>query len=187
MIFGESWAFGHLPKTGGDAAARYLQLLEPGCRCDALNDPAKHATFWTRGDAHDKQFFLLGIRLLPAWTWSLMQEFNVQPKLLKLFGVPNAATIDFAMSRPFADEYLLSMTQGVTITTWIRQEHLFDDLAGFIRQFVRDVPAAELDRIRETTPTKRGRRRGDPFTASQAAELRRLNPHWARIERQVYR
>lgn len=185
MIIGANFAYGHLPKTGGDAAAVYLRALVPGCRADAPNDPRKHATFWTRSESHGKRFYLMGIRQLAEWTWSLMHEINAHPKLLSLYGIDNAATIDFALSRPFADEYLLSMTQGVTITHWIRQESLFGDLAAFVHSNVRLLSIGEAKRIGNLR-TKRGRGKGDPFSDAQCAELCRVNPHWAGVQREAY-
>lgn len=185
MITGPDWAYAHLPKTGGDAVARYLTTLIPGSVSDDLASPRKHDPFWIRHESHDKQFFLLGIRQLPDWTWSLMHEFNTHPALLRLYRTSNAATVEFALSRPFADEYLLSLSQGVSITHWIRQEALLDDILQFVGECERPVNSVERHALKQVR-TKRGRHRSHPFTKSEIRELNRVNPHWSRIEAEVY-
>lgn len=185
MIIGRDFAYGHLPKTGGDAAAVYLRQLVPGCACDPPTRPRKHDPFFLRGESHSKSYFLLGIRRLPEWTWSLMHELNAHPKLLKLHRTSDAVDPAFALSRPFADEYLMAMTMAVTITHWIRMESLLDDLLAFVEQHIGPVSRDERMRLQQLR-TKRGRRQAHPFTQRDIDRLYALNPHWARIEREVY-
>ncbi len=185
MMIGTNWAYGHIPKTAGDATAVYLPLLAPGCQQDSTTDPRKHDPFRLRDESHGKQFYLLGIRRLPEWTWSLMHEFNVHPELLRMHGVANAASKEFALSRPFADEYLLSMSMSVTISHWIRQECLLDDLVSFVDRHVRPVSREERAKLRGL-PTKPGRSKGNPFTEAEIQKLRDRNPHWSRVEEVMY-
>lgn len=185
MIVGTDWVFAHLPKTGGDAATRYLAEIAPSAKRDDTSTPRKHQPFSARPAAMEKRWKLLGIRRLPMWTWSLMHEFNVQAKLLRWHRVKNAAVKSFALSRPFGDEYLLSMQRHADVTHWLRQEFLLDDVVAFANRCIRPIDGAEIARLRRLR-TKRGRRKGNPFTEKETATLYELNPHWARVEAQEY-
>lgn len=185
MIIHTNWAFGHLPKTGGDAAAAYLAALIPSCQRDDPSSPHKHDPFWVRSESHGKTYYLLGLRRLEAWTWSLMHEFNSHPSLLQLYGVPDAATSRFALSRPFADEYLLSLSQGVRITHWLRQEELLSDVLRFATECIGPVPVKQERRLKMMA-MRPGRRQVQPFSAAEIDGLHRLNPHWSRRQSEVY-
>jgi len=185
MIIGERFAYAHVPKTGGDAAYVYFRHLTE-CSHGTPDMPQhKHSSFWWRFDCFGKEFMLCGIRRLPEWTWSCMNEFQTQKEWYSILGTHNPANIDYTLSRPWGDHVLLMLICGVKITHWLRQEHLFEDVVNFVQGNLHDV-SEEKVRSAQELPTKVGRNQGNPFTEQQVEQLYDMNPHWAAVERQVY-
>src|SRR6516162_2734582 len=62
MVIGERFAYGHIPKTGGDAVHSWLAQID-GVQVDPLSEARKHQFFWER-DIH-KDVYILSFRRLP--------------------------------------------------------------------------------------------------------------------------
>lgn len=190
MIVGKNFAYGHLPKTGGDAAIVYFNALTE-CICDPPTDPRKHDSFWRRKEVSEKEYLLLGIRELPYWTWSLMhelwyhQQYGHLLHLHKEIQESEIVDVDFALSRPWGDMFLLAISCGVRITHWIKAESLFEDILEFVRENVNEVDLQKVHDI-SLLPTKERHDRSHPFTKEQVVRLYSMNPHWLEIEKRVY-
>ncbi len=188
MIIGDTFAVGHIPKTGGDAAHAWFAQL-PGVEVDPPGEARKHQYFWER-DVR-KPLYALSIRRLPSWALSYLHELTIHPTSAQYYGLPPGDTVRpecaFALT---PDEYLRQhQLGGRHIGAWLRMEHLFDDVVRFIGRHVRPV-TADLQRRLESVPTK-GRRGYDHdvdafFTRDQMAALYARNPLWAAVEREVY-
>jgi hypothetical protein len=191
MIIGRNFAYAHLPKTGGDSAAIYFSALTD-CAFDHHSHPRKHDSFFWRKDSVGKEYLLVGIRALPTWTWSWMNEishrelhdfsglgFSVEAVKRKILSV------DFALSRPWGDMFLMSIICGVKVTHWIRSEYLFNDILAFVHNNVNEVneeKAHEVSLLR----TKVRHDRPHPFIRDQVKKIYEMNPHWAEVEQRVY-
>jgi hypothetical protein len=188
MVIGERFAYGHIPKTGGDAVHAWLAQVD-GLQVDPTAEAKKHEFFWQRGIRKD--LYVLSIRRLPFWALSYLHELTIHPASAKAYGLPPGDTVrpEYAFSlRP--DEYLAKhQAGGRPVGVWLRMEHLFDDVVDFIDKHVRPV-TPELRRRLEAVPTK-GKRNYDHdiykfFTPAQITALYRKFPVWAGIERRVY-
>jgi hypothetical protein len=188
MVIGPTFAYGHIPKTGGDAVHAWLALIE-GLEVDPVSEARKHHFFWERGVRKD--LYVLSIRRLPGWALSYLQELAYHPAAARYYGLPpgGSARPEHAFAlRP--DDYLLQHQQGGReIGVWLRMEHLFDDVLRFIGDHIRPVTPEFRSRL-AAVPTK-GRRDYDHdvrafFTPVQIAGLYARNPVWSAVETRVY-
>jgi hypothetical protein len=188
MVIGDTFAYGHIPKTGGDAVHAWLSQLE-GLQVDPIVKALKHDFFWQR--AIRRNLYVLSIRRLPFWALSYLQELANHPAAAREYGIPPGDTVrpEYAfLLRP--DEYLHQhQAGGRPIGVWLRMEHLFDDVIQFIDTHIRPV-TLELRQRLSSVPTK-GRRNYDHnihafFSTDQIADLYATFPVWSAIERNVY-
>jgi hypothetical protein len=188
MVIGETFAYGHIPKTGGDAVHAWLSQLG-GLQVDPVSEARKHHYFWERGIRRD--LYVLSIRRLPFWALSYLHELTLHPASARQYGIPpdDALRPEHAFRlRP--DEYLFQhQAGGRKIGVWLRMEHLFDDVLQFIGQHVRPLTPALRERLGRA-PTKGQRTYNHDvnafFSADQIAALYARFPAWSAIERMVY-
>jgi hypothetical protein len=188
MVIGETFAYGHIPKTGGDAVHAWLAAVR-GLAVDSPGDPGKHDFFWERGLY--RPVYALSIRRLPFWALSYLHELAYHPAAARRYGIPPDDPVrpEHAL-RLAPDEYLRQhRAGGREVAVWLRMENLFDDVVRFIDRHVRPV-TADLRRRLAAVPTK-GRRNYDHdvdsfFTRRQIAALYEQSPAWAAVERRVY-
>jgi hypothetical protein len=188
MILGDTFAYGHIPKTGGDAVSAWLSQIED-FDVDPVHLPCKHDFFWQRGIRRD--LYVLSIRRLPFWALSYLHELAEHPAAAREYGIPHddpARPEHAFLLRP--DEYLRQFQAGGrTIDVWLRMENLFDDVLHFIENHIRPV-GRELERRLAAVPTK-GRRNYNHdalnfFTPRQVAALYAAAPLWSAVEMMVY-
>jgi hypothetical protein len=188
MIIGETFAIGHIPKTGGDAIHAWLAQID-GVQVDPVTEARKHDYFWQRGVR--KATYALSIRRLPFWALSYLHELAFHPPAARHYGIPPGDTVRpehaFAL-RP--DEYLRQhRLGGREIGVWLRMEHLFDDVLRFISEYVQPITPLLRDRL-SAVPTKGQRGYNHNvhahFTPGQIARLYARNPDWAAVEAKVY-
>ncbi len=188
MIIGDTFAYGHIPKTGGDAVHAWLSQID-GLQIDPIVKSLKHDFFWQRAIRRSR--YVLSIRRLPFWALSYLQELASHPAAARDYGIPPDDTVrpEYAfLLRP--DQYLQQhQAGGRPISVWLRMEHLFDDVIQFIDRHVQPMTPELLQRL-SSVPTK-GRRNYDHnihsfFSADQIAELYATFPEWSAIERKVY-
>jgi hypothetical protein len=188
MVIGETFAYGHIPKTGGDAVHAWLALID-GLKVDPISEARKHHFFEERGIV--KPLYVLSIRRLPFWTLSYLHELAIHPNSARYYGLTPGDTVHpecaFAL-RP--DDYLRRhMVGGREIGVWLRMEHLFDDVLGFIGRHVRPM-TPQLRLKLEAVPTKGKRNYNHDidnfFTPAQITGLYARFPLWAAVETKVY-
>jgi len=188
MVIGETFAYGHIPKTGGDAVHAWLAQLGE-FEIDPLSEPRKHDFFWQRGVQRD--LYVLSIRRLPQWALSYLHELAGHPAAARHYGIPPGDVIrpEHAFRlRP--DDYLCQhQAGGRAAGVWLRMEHLFQDFVSFVDAHIQPV-TPQLRRQLQAVPTK-GRRPYDHnvrafFSPEQIADLYNQFPMWAAVERQVY-
>src|SRR5262245_49973539 len=75
MVIGERFAWGHLPKTGGEATrAMFSHVPELVLFSDPPETLEQHTTFAERRDQVEGKMLALNIRRLPAWILSREQH-----------------------------------------------------------------------------------------------------------------
>ena len=158
MVIGEKFAYGHIPKTGGDAVHAWLAQID-GLQIDPLDLARKHQYFWERNVR--KGLHVLSIRRLPFWALSYLHELAFHPAAARHYGLPPGDTVRpehaFALT---PDEYLRQhLRGGREIGVWLRMEHLFDDTFRFIADHIQPI-TPELRQRLSVVPTK-GQRRYD--------------------------
>jgi hypothetical protein len=188
MVIGDTFAYGHIPKTGGDAVHAWLSQVD-GLQVDPTDEARKHQFFWHRAVRRD--LYVLSIRRLPDWALSYLHELSNHPDSARHYGIPPDDTLrpeHAFLLRP--DEYLLQhQAGGREIGVWLRMEHLFNDVVRFIGEHIRPVTPG-LKRRLLAAPTK-GQRNYDHdihtfFTTEQIAALYAQFPVWAAVEMKVY-
>jgi len=185
MITGRNFTYAHLPKVGGDAAVVYFLALTK-CSADPFYKASKHDPYWERIESYAKEHLVCGIRRLPDWTWSFMYELTHHMRRVgPVLGLDNPVNVEFALSLPWADHSMLRVIHLKRVTDWIRCENVFDDIVEFIDKQVEPLDSALISTARKL-PTKPRRNKGHPFSADQVAQLYKLNPHWAAVEKEIY-
>lgn len=188
MVIGKTFAYGHIPKTGGDAVLAWLAQID-GLEIDSVAEARKHQFFWERDIR--RNLYALSIRRLPHWALSYLQELHFHPASARHYGLPPGDTVRpehaFALT---PDEYLLKHQRGGReIGAWLRMECLFDDVVQFIEKHIRPITPELRERL-SAIPTK-GQRNYDHdidafFTPEQIAKLYARNPVWSAVEAKVY-
>lgn len=188
MVIGDTFAYGHIPKTGGDCVHAWLSQLE-GVEVDSITEPRKHQYFWNRGVVRD--LYVLSIRRLPFWALSFLHEVSRYPDVCREYGIPPGKAVRpehaFLLK---ADEILLQYQAfGRPIGVWLRMEHLFDDVVQFIDEHVQPV-TPELHQRLLAVPTKGQRSYNHNihafFSAKQIDALYAKFSVWATVEKMVY-
>ena len=188
MVIGEKFAYGHIPKTGGDAVHAWLALVD-GLHVDSLDEARKHQFFWERDIRKD--LYVLSIRRLPFWALSYLHELAFHPTAARHYDLPPGDTVRpehaFALT---PDEYLQQHQRGGrVIGEWLRMEHLFDDTVRFIEDYIQPVTPELYRRLSAvTTKGQRGYNHDIHrfFKPRQIARLYARNPVWAAVEEGVY-
>lgn len=188
IIIGAKFAYGHIPKTGGDAVHQWLSLF-PDLLIDSTADPAKHNFFWERNVRRDT--YALSIRRLPMWLHSYLHELKYHRHAAEFYGIPPDDTVRAEHAfRLTPDRYLNShQKDDRVVTEWLRMECLFDDTLAFIDKYIEPVSSELLSRL-ELVVTKSPREYDhDPFSFfshAQVVELYERNPVWSDVERKIY-
>lgn len=200
MIIGKSFAFAHIPKTGGDALLQYFKLLPDLLETwDDVDSPRKHEPFAARPGALEKPILLLCLRNHVAWALSMLHELQRQPTMLarhKLDGSRVFETdylFDHVLPAVGPDVQLAPFLKGVDPAKlyWLRCEHLKSDFLKFVRTHLRDLTEEETDRIIDCLGAPKGRLQythgvDDVFDAAYIQRLQRENPLWCYVEGWVY-
>src|SRR5436309_2473561 len=136
MVIGERFAWGHLPKTGGDATLALFRLFpELIARADDRGTNRKHDAFAEHEEEIRGKVLVLNIRRLPSWMLSLAHH-EARHGLYPDYQPLRMPSRDEIAERTCADEMLRQFTaRGATrIDRWLRTEHLRQDFLGFITE-----------------------------------------------------
>ncbi len=188
MVIGKTFAWGHLPKTGGDATLRLFSVFpEIVVFADDRAEHAKHTFFRDREGEITGKRLALNIRRLPSWivSWAHQLERGAPGFPPKEMATP-AEMVEWDV----ADRMIRAFTDDgrFTIDHWIRMEHLKDDFLAFIAQQAEistekkvEVAAAPMVNTMEYDHDVL-----NWFTEQELARLYERNPRWAEIERREY-
>jgi hypothetical protein len=189
MVIGERFAWGHLPKTGGEATrAMFSHVPELVRFSDPPGTLEQHKTFVERRDQVEGKVLALNIRRLPAWILSREQHrsrWGVHPENRPM---PMPSPAEMATSTVPDERLGAFMAGGLDVDRWLRTEHIVDDFLAFVSEFI-DMPAELADRIRGIGRINFNvytRSLDDWFTADQVEELYECNPRWRDVEERVY-
>jgi hypothetical protein len=189
MVIGEKFAWGHLPKTAGNATFGMFRLFpELVVFADPTNTQAKHSSFGEREDQVAGKLLVLNIRRLPAWMLSWAQH---QVRMGFKKGEPRQMFSPYEMAnRQRADRTLLGLTNGgrFEIGRWLRQEHLAGDFLDFVSGYtsVNEEQRREVIELGRRNAFNYDHRVAHWFTDEHVRMMYENNPLWAETERQVY-
>lgn len=189
MVIGEQFAWGHLPKTAGEATlAMFTHFPELVSFYDPSNSFEQHTTFVERREQVEGKVLALNIRRLPAWILSREQHrarWGVHPENRPM---PMPSPAEMATST-LPDERLGGfMRGGLEVERWLRAEHIVDDFLAFISEFT-DLSDEMRNRVRgigRINFNVYNRSLGAWFSADQVRELYASNPLWAEVEERTY-
>jgi hypothetical protein len=191
MVIGDRFAWGHLPKTGGEATRSMFQLFPDLIQfADSRGSHEQHNSFGDREAAVQGKVLALNIRRLPSWVLSREHHkarWGLHPELVP---IPMDSPHQMAESS-FPDSRLALLLENgkFQIDRWLRMEFLADDFIAFISDFVEVGDEATRERI-----FTRGRINALEydhdirhwFTEEQIRRMYRHNPLWATAEERVY-
>jgi hypothetical protein len=188
LIIGDRFAWAHLPKAAGDATYRMLCAVPGLVRfADPPDSNDKHLPFFARESEIAGKLLVMNIRRLPAWTLSGANHraaHGVHPDYLPL----PLQSADEMTSKTDADDLLRWMIDHgrLRVGRWLRAEALEDDVIGLLTELgaLTDETRAAIRGVGRVNVGNYDRDCG--FTDEQISRLYRLNPTWARIEREVY-
>jgi hypothetical protein len=190
MIIGDSFAWAHLAKTGGDATYRMF-IAVPGLVsfADPLESNDKHTPFFAREDEVRDKLLVMNIRRLPAWTLSAGHHaaaVGLHPEYRPL----PLETPEQMSSKTDADDLLRWMTDGnrFAVDRWLRLESLEQDVLALLDELGELRPGVE-DAVRavgQVNARSYDRAVDRRFSSEQIERMYELNPGWAEIERRVY-
>jgi hypothetical protein len=190
MVIGETFAWGHLQKTAGDATLGLFRLFpDLIVFSDPLSVEDKHASFAERAAEVHGKLLAANFRRLPDWTLSWAHhrsKFGQRPD-----GKPIAMNSPHQMVEvPRADTRLSQLTDNgrYHVDRWIRMERLVEDFTDFVSDLT-DVTDEDRERIAAFGPVNAldyDHEIDHWFTPEQIRRLYRNNPIWAALEERVY-
>jgi hypothetical protein len=190
MVIGRTFAWGHLPKAGGDATAGMFQIFGDLVEHqDPPDSDVKHTLFRDRRAQIEGKRLVLNFRRLPEWVLSRAHHVNKRGLAPEYKPQPMQSPHELAESQ-FPDFRLGTFTDEgrLQIDRWLRVESLADDFLTFISE-LRDVSDSERARVLELGVVNEGSYDRDLehwFTPEQIEEMYRRNPGWAAVEERLY-
>jgi hypothetical protein len=190
MVIAERFAWAHLPKTGGDAAAAMFAAV-PGLVlfADARDSEHKHMPFFGREREIDGKLRVMNIRRLPAWALSGAHHkaaHGIYPEYRPL----PLETGEQVSSRTDADDLLRWMTDHhrLPVDRWLRMETLLADMLALLSELgvIGDGVESKIRAVGRVNVGEYDRELTHFFTKAQIERLYELNPVWAAAERRAY-
>jgi SAM-dependent methyltransferase len=190
MVIGESFAWGHLAKTAGDATLAYFRMFpELVLSADDFKSPDKHSAFRDRQSAVRGKLIALNIRRLPSWilSWAHHERTYLQdagsPQSMKDLVRRMAET-------PIADQNLRPFIDRgqFLVGRWLRADRLAEDFLAFIEQFT-TVSASQRRRVLTLSKINALEYDHDVhhwLSESQIEAMYKANPIWQAAEHDVY-
>jgi hypothetical protein len=190
MVIGESFAWAHIPKTGGDAVLAMFRLF-PTLILQAhhTGTHAKHEPFTARAAQVSGKVLALNIRRLPSWLLSHAQHeahFGLYPHY-KPLPLPSPAEL---ADRPSPDLMLAFYTDGgrIKIDHWLRTEYLPQDFMAFLLQFtaIANEHRHKVQGLGMVNAMTYNHDIRHWFTREQVAQMYTNNPRWTSVEQAAY-
>jgi hypothetical protein len=190
MVIGPKFVWAHLPKTGGTLTARVLQLFpELIDEVDWHGSPGKHRPFTAVEDQLAGRLLVMNFRRLPTWVISWYNHrarYGIHPERRP---IPVDPPDEVAQNR-IAQSMIAQFTADGRIVPdrWIRQEHLLDDLLGFVSELTRVSwwKRRKAARMGVVNTIDYDHETSRWLTEQQIRTLYESNPLWADMERRVY-
>jgi hypothetical protein len=190
MVIGKKFAWGHLPKTGGEATRAMFDFFPDLIEfADPKDTIEKHTFFKDRKDALEGKLLALNIRRLPAWI--LSREHHKAKHGLHPDNQPTRMVSPQQMAESsFPDHRLSSFTdeRRIEIGRWIRTESLATDFLEFVAGFtdVSEEQEKEVLGLGLVNTIAYDHDVHHWFTDRQLETLYRNNPVWSALEKAVY-
>jgi hypothetical protein len=188
MVIGDTFAWGHMRKTGGDATLTMFQLFpELINAADPRHREVKHTPFTARSGAIQGKTLVCNIRRLP----SLILSWSHHKNYWGHKGNPVPMDSPYQMSESsLADKWLAELTGDgqFKIDRWLRWEYLAQDFLDFISE-VTEVTERQRKKIFEIGKINALHYDHDVihwFSEQQIARMYESNPVWGSIEKEVY-
>lgn len=175
MILTEQYAIGHIGKTGG----RALQHIWSAAGIDfQLSKYSKHDPL-NSSPSYKRSMYALTIRRLPQREMSWNHEFNKGEQFHRV------RTADEIIDLHPGENELQRMVEGVTISHWLRCEHLITDAERFIQE-MHDVCLHIDPTMIPTFSLTYDHDIWSFYTRKQVRDLYAASPGWTHVERMVY-
>jgi hypothetical protein len=214
MVIHEKFAYGHIPRTGGNAVHGYFGIFKKALhlKVDQINQHIKHASFAQRG-IDNGRLLLLTCRRLPNWYISWL-KMTVEGGLAHPGGAKkwSKANIDDILDpdSPFgpdrfvefpeqplatcADGYIRQFTDDgrLRIDKWLQSDcFLLERVKAFVSDYtdVTEQQAGQMEAMRRDTIGSPGfydQNVFHHFTPQQIAILYANNPLWAAAEKATF-
>jgi hypothetical protein len=190
MVIGRNFAWGHLPKTGGDATLALFRLVPHLIvHADSRETNDKHTRFRDRENEVTGKLLVLNIRSLPSWIlsgalhrakWGVFPDYKPLPML----------SADQMAENNRADTLLRLFTDNgrFHIDRWLRMEHLSQDFVKFITGFA-EIPEETRLQILALGMINGMNYDHDVlgwFTVDQIHKMYETNPLWGSVEKALY-
>jgi hypothetical protein len=190
MVIGEKFAWGHVPKTGGEATREMFGIFpELIVFSDPRGSVEQHTSFADRNALVRGKRLALNIRRLPAWIVSREQHKSRHGLWPDYTPIP-MDTPEKMASTTFPDYRLGGFLDNgrFQIDRWLRTELLLDDFLAFLTELteVTDERRARVAALGPVNVNPYDHELGSWFSAEQVERLYRNNPLWASIEERVY-
>jgi hypothetical protein len=191
MVIGERFAWGHIPKTGGDATQALFGLFpELIVSADPHDTNRKHSLFRDREAEVAGKLLALNIRRLPSWVLSRTQHEATRGVYPEYRPLPMQSPHRMADTQ-FPDGWISYFTGNgrLSIGRWLRMEFLAEDFLDFISEFT-DVAEEKRSQVLEIGRVNQVEYDHEVlhwFTESQVRRMYENNPLWHAVEKEVYR
>lgn len=208
MVVGDRFAWGHIPRTSGDAARTYF-LIAARQNALAVTDYCnhkKHDPFYLRPECAGKDL-ILNIRRLPSFllSWAafiakngiypdgVIVPFPANPAFTdKASGYAAEPLYKLGLWGPFAtlpDRYLaLFAARGAEVKHWLRAESLQSDFFDVMTDYL-DLSGPVVEEVAAATtktPLDYDHDVWGHFTRREVGTMYANNPRWAAVELKVY-
>jgi hypothetical protein len=188
MVIGDTFAWGHMRKTGGNATLTMFELFPHLINfADPRDTEEKHTSFAAREEAIAGKLLVSNIRRLPAMILSWSHHVNYwghEGEFLPMYS-PHQMS-----ESSFADECLAELTDegNFEVDRWLRAEALAKDFLGFVSSLteVTEQQRVQILAIEPVNALRYDHYVPHWFSEEQIERMYENNPGWASIENEVY-
>jgi hypothetical protein len=190
VVIGKSFAWAHMPKTGGDATLAMFELFPDLVEfADSADNDEKHAGFRARAKMIRGRLLVMNFRRLPSWVLSRAHHVSTRGMWPDYRPLPRQTPAELVESS-FPDERLLLYTDDCRFhpDRWLRMETLARDFLDFVSD-LRDVSDDERGRVLDVGAVNTADYDHEIAHWFSPEQLRRMylnNPSWATVEQELY-
>lgn len=190
MVIGDTFAWGHMPKTAGDATlAMFSTVGRVMTHSDAAETNEKHALFRERPELVEGKELFLNFRRLPTWLLSYHQHVCRHGVFPDYRPQPMSSPRAMAESS-IADTHLSWFTDDgrLGIGYWIRMEYLVRDFIAAVSRHTElsQSERTQIESVGAVNSLDYEHELQAWFSPSQVLRMYEVNPWWATIEQRIY-